>query len=578
MSRNANSGNTIYVDGRCGAAGDMLVAALIDLGVPTDDLDGVLEGLGLEGWSWSSFSEQRCGLAVQRVDVRLDPTAPLPHRDWHALQRIFEGARLDRWIRRRALEVFRRLLEAEAKVHGKPFAKTHLHEAGGIDAIIDVTAAVAADAWLGRPRWVGTELTTGTGQVRCAHGLYPLPAPATLQICADAGIPIRPGAIEAERLTPTGAALLATFVTEWGPMPPMRPWRVGYGAGAGQWGDAPNALRLIQGTTQAATTRGAVDVLECSIDDGDGQELAHVAARLRDAGALDVTTSPVGMKKGRPGTCLTVLCRPGQTERLAGLMLEHSSTLGLRIHRQERIELPRQQLTVETRFGSIRIKLGQLPSGRWKGWPEYEDCSAAATRCEAPLRDVRAAAMQAWLDRESPRRTAADAGWREEHGMGQDPASVGGRDEATPTSTQETAVDQNETPKPTPPADTPVAKPAAPAAEKAADGPKQIKIDQFFETDLRVAKVLAAEKVENADKLLKLQIDLGSEQRQLVAGVALSYPPEELVGKRIIVVANLKPARIRGVDSQGMLLAADLNGRPIVATFDEDVPPGTQVR
>ena len=300
---------------------------------------------------------------------------------------------------KRSLAIFRRLFEAEAEVHGRAPDEVHLHEAGGIDAIVDVVGTVVGLAHFAPHEIVVSEMTTGYGEVACAHGKYPVPAPATTLLVR--GAPVRAGDVEAERLTPTGAAILTTLASDWGALPPMRPTAVGHGAGTRELNQVPNALRMIFGESERAAAglagiEGQVAVLECTVDDTTPQALAFAAERLLDAGALEAFTSPITMKKSRQGHHLTVLGRPEDLTRLARQMLDDTSTLGLRFRLEQRFELERAVHPVETRYGTVRVKVGLLDGRVLHAWPEYEDCATLAERHGASLSDVQQAALETY--------------------------------------------------------------------------------------------------------------------------------------------------------------------------------------
>jgi len=387
----------LFVDAEAGAAGDMILGALLDLGLPLVELKRALSRLPLGGWSLRSRRLVRQGLAGRKVDVRV--RAPQRPRGLRAIERIVRAGRLDPAVRERALRVFRRLVEAEAEAHGVSVEQAHLHEAGGADAILDVVGACWGLWRLGVERLVVSPVTTGFGNVVCEHGTYPVPGPATLLLLR--GFPVRGGEIEAERLTPTGAAILTTLADDWGAMPPMRPLRVGLGAGQRSLDGHPNFLRMVLGDAGVATAsldggiRGEVLVLETTLDDVTPQALAHACERLLEAGALDVWTSAVTMKKGRSGQCVTVLGRPEQLDALARCLFEQTTTLGLRFRTEQRLELRREERRVTTPWGAVRVKRGLLGDREIRAWPEFEDCAAAARRAGIPLGQVQRAALEA---------------------------------------------------------------------------------------------------------------------------------------------------------------------------------------
>jgi len=400
----SHSRKCLYVDATQGASGDMILGALVDLGVPLARIRRALESLPIDGWTIRSRRIVRCALKLRKVDVRL--RGDEHGRDWKALKRIVEAGELSPRVRRRALAVFRRLIEAEAEVHGSSPDKVHLHEAGGTDAIVDVVGACVGFELLGAERIVVSPMTTGYGEVRCAHGVYPVPAPATALLVR--GVPVRGGAIEAERLTPTGAAILTTLADAWGPPPLLLPEAVGYGAGGRDLGETPNALRMIYGevpgtaSTEPATAE--IAVVECTVDDATPQAVAYATGRLFDAGALEVFTTAVTMKKGRVGHNLTVLCRPDDLGPLTEVLLQDTSTLGVRIRTERRLELERDVRQVKTSFGTVGVKVGRLDGRVLQVSPEYDDCAALARRHGVSLGQVQRAALEAHSKMSTKRR------------------------------------------------------------------------------------------------------------------------------------------------------------------------------
>lgn len=394
----------LHVDAGQGASGDMILGALVDLGVGVATLRRALETLPLDGWSIRARSIVRCGLKLRKVDVRV--RGHEHGRGWKEIRRIVERAKLSPEVRSRALRVFRRLIEAEAEVHGVAPDKVHLHEAGATDALVDVVGACIGLEQLAIERILVSPLTTGFGQVRCDHGVYPVPAPATALLVR--GVPVCGGDLEGERLTPTGAALLTTLADGWGPLPAMRPVAIGYGAGERDFGAVPNALRMIVGEPEPGTIPASdlpeVAVIECTLDDSTPQAVAHGAERLLAAGALDVFTTSVTMKKGRVGHNLTVLGRPGDVPELTAALLRETSTLGVRIRTERRVELARRVERVKTDFGVVRMKLGLRAGSVVRAWPEYEDCAVLAARRGVSLWDVQRAAVAAHAELRPKRR------------------------------------------------------------------------------------------------------------------------------------------------------------------------------
>jgi hypothetical protein len=311
-------------------------------------------------------------------------------------------------VRDRALVVFRRLVEAEGLAHGVPSRSVHLHEAGAADAIADVVGACAALHAIAPDRIVVSPITTGSGTVACAHGLYPVPGPATSLLLR--GVPISGIEATGERLTPTGAALLTTIANGYGGPPAMTVTGVGVGAGARDYPERPNVLRAMLGGRSLADRPASGDasppsvvVVEFTVDDATPQVLAYAIERLFASGALDVHTTPVQMKKGRAGHQVTALTRTSEFDAVARTALTETTTLGLRFHHEGRVELDRTIERIATRYGAIRVKVGRLDGREIHATPEYDDCAAAARKHRVPLLAVQQAA---WAGRPGPRRAA----------------------------------------------------------------------------------------------------------------------------------------------------------------------------
>jgi uncharacterized protein (TIGR00299 family) protein len=386
----------LFVDASAGASGDMILGALVDLGVPLERIRKAVSGLGARGIRLSAGRVERSGLAARKVSVRVADTHS--ERDWHDIRRLLSRNRLEPAIRERALRIFRRLFEAEGRAHGAPADRVHLHEAGALDAIADVVGACVGLAWLDPARIVVSPLTTGSGTVECRHGTYPVPGPATLFLLE--GAPVSGIEASGERLTPTGAAILTTVADGWGGPPQGRVLRVGHGAGDHDFPDRPNVLRMVlleaaDAPKSSASGGAEVVVLEFTVDDETPQRLAYACERLLEAGALDVFTTPVHMKKGRSGHNVTVTARRAQLEPLARIVFEETSTLGLRYRIEGRIELARSVASVKTRYGPVRVKTGAADGIPERVWPEYEDCAEIARRRGIPLRDVQHEAIRA---------------------------------------------------------------------------------------------------------------------------------------------------------------------------------------
>jgi uncharacterized protein (TIGR00299 family) protein len=380
-----------------GVAGDMTLAALVSAGWPAAELERLPSRLRLEDVRVLVRDVRRGPFAARHVSVEFPEKQP--HRHLHHVEAILEQADLPAGVRERAKQVFRRLAEAEAEVHGTTVQKVHFHEVGAVDAIVDIAGALLGLEALGVQSVSASTLPLGRGSVNSQHGTIPVPAPATALLLR--GVPVRGGPVEAELVTPTGAALLATLVRSWGDPPEFRLSAVGTGAGTREFPDHPNILRILVGDLDPAGATGVaaerrVSVLETAVDDENPQFLAAAVSDLLAQGALDVMVAPVTMKKGRSGMWLVVICERADATRLAGAVLTLTSSLGVRIREERRIELPRKVLDVVTEFGPIQVKLAILPGGNTRVVPEFESVLQAARRSGATVHAVSAAALRAF--------------------------------------------------------------------------------------------------------------------------------------------------------------------------------------
>lgn len=378
----------------------MIVASLIDAGADERAVRAAIDGLGLTGYTLSIEKVNKQGLAATRFQVTLDASAPQPHRHLKHVVEIITNAKLAGPIKARAIQIFTRLAEAEAAVHGTTIEKVHFHEVGAVDAIIDIVSAVVALDSLGVTSVHCAVMVTGSGTVACAHGVMPVPAPATANLLR--GIPLAPCDEVGELTTPTAAAVLTTLASRFGPMPGMTVRTIGYGAGTREGSSRPNVLRVFVGEEcgNAESETDEVAVLETNLDDVSPEIVAHSIERLFDAGVLDAYTLPIQMKKGRTGVLLTVLCEPDRAAAIEQVIFAETGTFGVRRHNARRSKLVRRHETVETSYGPIRVKVGvrgQVVSAA----PEFEDCKAAAGRHGVPIRLVFDAARAAWLARGS---------------------------------------------------------------------------------------------------------------------------------------------------------------------------------
>ncbi len=341
----------IYIDACAGASGDMLSGAWLDLGWPLEDLRGLIARMGLAGVEVDSISLEHQGVAARRLEVRV--AGRQPHRHLGDILDILE--RLPPEIGRPAAAVFRSLARAEARVHGVSEEQVHFHEVGAADAVVDVVAFCAGLVWSGAGEVVCSPLPLGRGFIQCAHGRLPLPAPAVLHLLR--GAPVRDWPAQEETVTPTGAAIISTLARDFGEMPAMRLRDVGVGGGSRSSPVAPNILRLLRGQVRTPAGRDRVVEITCHIDDQSPEDLPLVFEALFKAGALDAAAAPLVMKKGRPGLMLVVLAPQDRAEDLAALVLEQTTSLGVRLARLERRILARRLITVETPWGPVGVKM-----------------------------------------------------------------------------------------------------------------------------------------------------------------------------------------------------------------------------
>lgn len=381
-----------YFDASAGVSGDMILGALVDAGLGLEGLERELRRLNLSGYRLSAEETRRAGFRATRITVTVAEEHHHEGEGGHGrrlpeILELIHRSDLDPSVKERAALVFRRLGEAEARVHGRPISETHLHEAGAVDALVDVVGAVAGLAALGVERVVFSPLRLGYGTVRSAHGLLPIPPPAVAELIK--GVPVYAGEYEGEMVTPTGAALATTLAESFGPMPFMIPVAVGVGAGSAERA-IPNVLRLFLGDDRTGAEEGCEElvVLETNLDDMNPEFCEYLSARLFAAGALDVWLVPVQMKKGRPGIVLHVLAAPGEAEELRALIFAESTTLGLREHRVARYALARETLTVMVEGEAIRVKVGRRGGRAVQAAPEYEDCRRVAERTGRPLKEI----------------------------------------------------------------------------------------------------------------------------------------------------------------------------------------------
>ncbi len=438
-----------YLDCFSGISGDMFLGALIDAGVPREIFEKAVEALGV-GANLEISRVNRSGITATKLDVIVDgdrnhPETSRtgmsdPHKHSHLgpheqsqkhshgsarrehghshdhqhgrglveIREIIGKARLSESAKKTAIAIFEILGAAEAKIHNVPIQKIHFHEVGAVDALVDITcAAVGAEAW-GVDEIVCSPLNVGGGMVHCAHGTFPVPAPATVELLK--GAPVYSSGIEAELVTPTGAAIVSTLANRFGPFPEMKIEKAGYGAGTRDFSGHANVLRITIGEAQPGSDKNVratqalqetISVLEANLDDLNPQVFGYVMDRLLEAGALDVFGTPVQMKKNRPGTLLTVLAKPQDTNNLTQIIFAETTTLGVRRREEQRQALNRKWQTVGTKFGDVRMKVASMNGSVTSYAPEYEDCRRIAAEQRVPLKTVMQEAVWEYLRLES---------------------------------------------------------------------------------------------------------------------------------------------------------------------------------
>jgi pyridinium-3,5-bisthiocarboxylic acid mononucleotide nickel chelatase len=410
----------VYFDCFAGVSGDMIIGAQLDLGVDLQSLKEQLSSFDLGGYEIKSSRVERSGIAATKFDVEVDESVQ-PARTLADIRAIIAGSRVSGNVKSQATRVFERLAVTEALVHGTSPDKVHFHEVGAVDSIIDIAGALIGFELLGVERYCCSQLRVGRGLVETAHGLLPVPAPATAELLRN--VPVYSGELEGEFVTPTGAAILTTMCETYGPMPRITVAQVGYGAGSRNPKGFPNVLRLMIGEieeedqrrlpedykmlesgTKARTKVYArpdetIVVVETNIDDMNPQVYGFVMERAFVLGALDVFITPAQMKKNRPGVLLTVLCGRDIVDSVIDMLLVESTTLGIRYYEAKRRILERVVEMVETEYGPVRLKVARDGGRTLHFQPEYEDCARAALQANVPLLDVQAAATAEYRNR-----------------------------------------------------------------------------------------------------------------------------------------------------------------------------------
>jgi hypothetical protein len=400
----------LYFDCFSGASGDMIVGALIDAGVPLEEIRAALGSLSIDRDAVWTERVDRAGIGATKFQVRGEDggrahhpahgggvaTEAHAHRTLPEIYALIEGSRLSAAGRDRAKALFARLADVEGTIHGTPPDQVHLHEVGSLDSIVDIVSTVHALELVGAQRIVSSPLNVGSGTIRSSHGLFPVPAPATTRLLE--GVPIYSGTQLAEMVTPTGALLITAYATGFGGIPPMTIAKIGYGAGARIFEDTPNVLRVLIGDADATAPSHTVVVIEAEIDDMNPQIFGVVMEKLLAEGALDVFYTPIQMKKNRPGTLLSVIAAPAARETLTATIFRDTTTIGVRYREMTRECLDRETQTVTTPFGPVRFKVARRDGEILNASPEFDDCVRLADASGRSVKEIHAAATKAWLD------------------------------------------------------------------------------------------------------------------------------------------------------------------------------------
>ncbi len=385
-----------YFDCFSGAAGDMIVAAMLDAGLDEAYLCDQIASMGMEGLAINVTRVKRCGMSA----VYFAPvvTGHQHHRGLDDIVEIIGRSAVNDTVKQRAIAIFEILAEVEGNIHGKGPREIHFHEVGAVDSIVDIVGACVGLEALGVDRVCCSAISVGGGVVQCAHGTMPVPAPATAELLKRAHAPVVGGPVDAELLTPTAAAFIARTASGFGSLPSMRIEGIGYGAGTREFKQVPNVLRMVIGSgDEEDTNTDTVCLLECNVDDADGETIGHAVDVLRQHGALEVFTTPVYMKSSRPAVQLSVLVEPAERGKFETLIFAQGLTLGIRRQMLERSVLARKWVSVDTEYGPIRVKTGVYGEKQVFVKPEFADCSSTAAKRGISLKRVHEAAMAAYL-------------------------------------------------------------------------------------------------------------------------------------------------------------------------------------
>ncbi len=382
-----------YFDCFSGISGDMVLGALVDLGWPVEELKRELDKLDLFGYRIEAKKVAKRG--ILSTQIKIGAKEEKKERTLEDILSILDKSKLEKKVKERSRAIFTKLASVEAKIHGKSPRKIHFHELGGLDTIIDVVGAVAGMNYLGVEKAYSSPLPLGKGFVKCSHGILPVPAPATLELLKE--VPVYGSDIEAELVTPTGAAIISSLAENFGQMPPMKIEHIGYGAGQRDL-TIPNLLRVSIGVIRKAYEEDVVSLIQTNIDDMNPELYEHIVDRLFHEGALDVFLTPIQMKRTRPATMLSVIADEEKMEKMLEIIFDETTTLGIRISKIKRRKLNRENRKVSTKYGKIEVKIGKHDGVVKNISPSYEECRKLATHLKIPLKKVYQEAKQAAFD------------------------------------------------------------------------------------------------------------------------------------------------------------------------------------
>jgi pyridinium-3,5-bisthiocarboxylic acid mononucleotide nickel chelatase len=398
LSRNLQqSRKVIFFEPFSGISGDMTIGALLDLGFSFEELQQKLNLLRIDGYRLSAEKCVRSGIQATKFNVEVGHSHH--HRGFTDIRKIIESSALSPWVQERSIEAFRKLAEAEGKVHGQPLEKVHFHEVGAVDSIVDIVGTMIAVESLMPAQVVSSTVNIGKGTLQCQHGIYPAPGPATQELLK--GVPVFSNSVEGELTTPTGATLLMTLVGSFGTRPKMRISKSGYGAGTKETPGNSNVLRVSIGELESEagiSPEEQVAVIEATIDDMSPQIYGYFQEKALEAGALDVYSAPIQMKKNRPALKLTCVCAVADVDRLAALIFRETTTIGIRYVVANRKTLRREFVAVHTDYGTVNMKISLFEGQPVNFVPEFEDCRRLAAEKGVALKEVQAAAIHAYME------------------------------------------------------------------------------------------------------------------------------------------------------------------------------------